>query len=87
MTKAIVAAILTVLIFFYVTAMGIFATLAFALPIQLALSRLSALGKSSQRVNAGELDPEIKSNVSDGLGQLTGEFSAIARKLTEREPA
>ena len=78
-------ALLVALIFFGVTAIGIFTALAIALAIQLTLSsRFSVLAKAAQRASAAELDLEIKSKGSDRLGQFTGEFNAMARKLKER---
>ena len=81
-------ALVAALYFFYVSAIGTFSTLAVALATQLILSRrFSVFAKAAQRVSAGELDLEIKSKGSDGLGQFTGEFNAMARKLKEREAA
>ncbi len=79
------AALLVALIFFAVTAIGIFTALAIALAIQFTLSRrFSVLAKAAQRTSGAELDLEFTSKGSDGLGQFTGEFNAIARKLMER---
>lgn len=71
-----------------VAAVGIVAALLIALLIQVTLShRFSVLAKAAQRVSAGELDLEIKSKGSDGLGQFTAEFNMMARMLRQREAA
>ncbi len=82
------AALLAALYYFYVSAIGTINVLAVGLAVQLILSlRFFVLAKVVQSVSAGELDLEIKSKGSDGLGQFTGEFNAMARKLKEREAA
>jgi signal transduction histidine kinase/ActR/RegA family two-component response regulator len=64
------------------------AALVIALLIQITLTRrFSVLADAAQRVSSGELGFEIESGGSDGLGQLTTEFNAMARKLSEREAA
>jgi signal transduction histidine kinase/CheY-like chemotaxis protein len=75
-------------IFWAVAVFGIMAALVIALLIQITLTRrFSVLADAAQRVSSGELGFEIESGGSDGLGQLTTEFNAMARKLSEREAA
>ncbi len=75
-------------IFWAVTVIGIIAALAIALLVQFTLTRrFAVLADAAQRVSSGELDFAIESRGSDGLGQFTAEFNAMARKLSEREAA
>ncbi len=75
-------------IFLTVAVIGMIAALVIALLIQITLTRrFSVLVSAAQRVSSGELDFEIEARGSDGLGQFTAEFNAMARKLSEREVA
>ena len=73
-------------IFWTVAVIGFIAAALVAVIIQLTLSRrLSILAKAARRVSAGELDLELATNGTDGLGLFTGEFNAMARELKQRE--
>lgn len=73
-------------IFIIIATTAVLAAIFVAIVMQYTMSRrFSVLAEAAKRVSEGDHDLILKPQGSDGLGEFTGEFNAMAHKLKARE--